>query len=61
MSSPFTPFPGRGMPEGQGVGRREMREKPTSGATRRLLPKEGGRSGVKNLSPTFQRREKRDE
>ena len=34
---------GRGTPEGQGVGRRRKRAKPTSGATRHLLPKEGGR------------------
>ena len=31
------------MPEGQGVGRRRKRAKPTSGATRHLLPEEGGR------------------
>ena len=31
------------MPEGQGVGRRRKRVKPTSGATRHLLPEEGGR------------------
>ena len=43
------PSDGRGMPEGQGVGRREMRAKPTSGAMRHLLPEEGGKSS-KNLS-----------
>ena len=43
------PSHGRGMPEGQGVGRRRKRVKPTSGATRHLLPKEGGRSGVKAI------------
>ena len=32
----------RGMPEGQGVGRMRKRAKPTSGATRHLLPMEGG-------------------
>ena len=47
------PSDGRGMPEGQGVGRRRKRAKPTSGAARHLLPEEGGRSS-KNLSPTFQ-------
>ena len=36
------PSHGRGMPEGQGVGRRRKRAKPTSGATRHLLPEEGG-------------------
>ena len=44
------PSRGRGMPEGQGVGRRRKRAKPTSGATRHLLPEEGGRV-VRNLSP----------
>ena len=37
------PSRGRGMPEGQGVGRRRKRVKPASGALRRLLPEEGGR------------------
>ena len=37
------PSRGRGMPEGQGVGRRRKRAKPTSGATRHLLPEEGER------------------
>ena len=37
------PSCGRGMPEGQGVGRRRKRAKPTSGAPRHLLPEEGGR------------------
>ena len=31
------------MPEGQGGGRKRKRAKPTSGATRHLLPEEGGR------------------
>ena len=44
------PSRGRGMPEGQGVGRRRKRAKPTSGATRHLLPKEGGRSGMSSPS-----------
>ena len=47
------PSDGRGMPEGQGVGRREMRAKPTSGATRHLLPEEGGRSGMSSPSTPF--------
>ena len=47
------PSPGRGMPEGQGVGRRRNRAKPTSGATRHLLPKEGGRSGMRSPSTSF--------
>ena len=51
MSNPSTPSHGRGMPEGQGVGRRRKRAKPTSGATRHLLPEEGGRSGMSNPSP----------
>ena len=45
------PSYGRGMPEGQGVGRREKRAKPTSGAARHLLPEEGGRSGESYLPP----------
>ena len=36
-----------------GVGRSRKRAKPTSGATRHLLPKEGGRSGMSNPSTTF--------
>ena len=39
----LSPSLGRGTPEGQEVGRRKKRAKPTSGATRHLLPKEGGR------------------
>ena len=39
----LSPSLGRGTPEGQGVGRRRKRAKPTSGATRHLLPEEGGR------------------
>ena len=39
----LSPSLGRGTPEGQGVGRRRNRAKPTSGATRHLLPEEGGR------------------
>ena len=41
------------MPEGQGVGRRRKRAKPTSGAARHLLPEEGGRSGMSNPSTPF--------
>ena len=37
------PSHGKGMPEGRGVGRRRKRAKPTSSATRHLLPEEGGR------------------
>ena len=47
------PSPGRGMPEGQGVGRRRNRAKPTSGAARHLLPEEGGRSGMRSPSTPF--------
>ena len=47
------PSHGRGMPEGQGVGRRRKRARPTSDATRHLLPKEGGRSGMSNPSTPF--------
>ena len=46
MSSPSTPFPWKGDARRAGVGRRRKRAKPTSGATRHLLPKEGGRSGM---------------
>ena len=46
------PSHGRGMPEGQGGGRRRKRAKPTSGATRHLLPEEGGRSGENYLLPS---------
>ena len=49
----LSPSLGRGTPEGQGVGRRKKRAKPTSGATRHLLPKEGGRSGMSSLSTPF--------
>ena len=49
----LSPSLGRGTPEGQGVGRRRNRVKPTSGATRHLLPKEGGRSGMSSPSPPF--------
>ena len=48
------PSDGRGMPEGQGVGRRRKRAKPTSGATRHLLPEEGGRSGKKHFLPSVE-------
>ena len=51
MSSPSTPFPWKGDARRAGVGRRRKRAKPTSGATRHLLPKEGGRSGMSNPSP----------
>ena len=47
------PSRGRGMPEGQGVGRRRKRAKPTSGATRHLLPEEGGRIGMSSPSTPF--------
>ena len=43
----LSPSLGRGTPEGQGVGRRKKRAKPTSGATRHLLPEEGGRNRSK--------------
>ena len=43
----LSPSLGRGTPEGQGVGRRRNRAKPTSGATRHLLPEEGGRNRSK--------------
>ena len=43
----LSPSLGRGTPEGQGVGRRRNRAKPTSGAARHLLPKEGGRNRSK--------------
>ena len=48
------PSRGRGMPEGQGVGRRRKKAKPTSGAARSLLPEEGGRSGMSSPSTPFQ-------
>ena len=43
----LSPSLGRGTPEGQGVGRRRNRAKPTSGAARHLLPEEGGRNRSK--------------
>ena len=43
----LSPSLGRGTPEGQGIGRRRNRAKPTSGATRHLLPEEGGRNRSK--------------
>ena len=43
----LSPSLGRGTPEGQGVGRRRNRAKPTSGAARHLLPREGGRNRSK--------------
>ena len=43
----LSPSLGRGTPEGQGVGRRRNRAKPTSGAARHLLPEEGGRTRSK--------------
>ena len=49
----LSPSLGRGTPEGQGVGRRRKRAKPTSGATRHLLPEEGGRSGMSSPSTPF--------
>ena len=47
------PSHGRGMPEGQGVGRRRKRAKPTSGAARHLLPEEGGRKRFSGIAPPF--------
>ena len=44
------PSLGRGTPEGQGVGRRRNRAKPTSGAARHLLPEEGGRNRSKCIA-----------
>ena len=35
------------------------RTKPTSGATRHLLPEEGGRSGMSNHIPAFQWKERK--
>ena len=46
----LSPSLGRGTPEGQGVGRRRNRAKPTSGATRHLLPEEGGRNRSKCIA-----------
>ena len=44
----FYPLPLEGeRPKGKGVGRRRNRAKPISGATRHLLPKEGGRNQSK--------------
>ena len=51
MSNPSTPFPWKGDARRAGVGRRRKRAKPTSGATRHLLPEEGGRSGKKPSTP----------
>ena len=53
MSNPSTPFPWKGDARRAGVGRRRKRAKPTSGATRHLLPEEGGRSGMSNPSTPF--------
>ena len=55
MSSPSTPFPWKGDARRAGVGRSRKRAKPTSGATRHLLPEEGGRSGVSNPPPSHGR------
>ena len=49
--NPSTPFPWKGVARRAGVGRRRKRAKPTSGATRHLLPEEGGRSGMSSPSP----------
>ena len=49
----LSPSLGRGTPEGQEVGRRKKRAKPTSGAARHLLPEEGGRSGMRSPSTPF--------
>ena len=46
----LSPSLGRGTPEGQGVGRRRNRAKPTSGAARHLLPEEGGRNRSKCIA-----------
>ena len=56
MSSPSTPFPRKGV-DGQGVGRRRKRAKPTSGAMRHLLPEEGGRRRMSSRSTPFHRKE----
>ena len=50
MSNP-SPLPLEGeCPKGRGLAEGK-RAKPTSGATRHLLPEEGGRSGMSNPSP----------
>ena len=60
MSSPSPPSHGRGKPEGRGLveGEKERSQPPALRATS-FQRKEG--EVVKNLSPTFQKREKRDE
>ena len=58
MSSSSTPFPRKGVARRAGVGRRRKRAKPTSGATRHLLPKEEGRRRMSSRStPPFHRKE----
>ena len=52
-SSPSTPFPWKGDARRAGVGRSRKRAKPTSGATRHLLPEEGGRSEMSSPSTPF--------
>ena len=50
MSNPSPPFPWKGDARRAGGWPKAKRAKPTSGATRHLLPEEGGRSGKKNIS-----------
>ena len=52
----LSPSLGRGTPEGQGVGRRRNRAKPTSGATRHSFQRKEGEAGcVVHLSPSHGR------
>ena len=53
MSSASTPFPWKGDARRARGWPKAKRAKPTSGATRHLLPEEGGRSGMSNLSTPF--------
>ena len=61
MSNPSTPLPMEGgCPKGRGVAEDEReRNQPPALCATSLFWKEG--EVVKNLSPTFQKREKRDE
>ena len=52
MSNPSTPFPWKGDARRAGGWPKAKRAKPTSGATRHLLPEEGGRSGENYLLPS---------
>ena len=52
MSNPSTPFPWKGDARRAGSWPKAKRAKPTSGATRHLLPEEGGRSGENYLLPS---------